>query len=83
MEKQQPSPAQLIAYVRTRKGGQRKRDGRSFTEWKFSELCQCIGYDAAVSFAKYTEKWNPTAPLIESYKQFLDYENSARNPAAH
>lgn len=74
-------PAKTIAYIRTRKGGERPKPSGSFTDVKFSELCLCIGFESAVGFAKYTEIWNSKAPIVLTYKAYMDYENNSRNAA--
>lgn len=69
----------IVNYLRNHKGGELPRPSCSFTDVKFTYLVKCIGFESAVSFAKYTDTWNSKAPIVLTFKAFLDYENSSRH----
>ena len=71
----------IIHYLRRHQGGEIPRPSCSFTEVKFTTLVKAIGFESAVSFAKYTDTWNSKAPIVLTYKAFLDYENNSRPSA--
>jgi hypothetical protein len=74
---------EAITYIRSRKGGQRPRDSRSFTFWRFGELCECLGFEEAERFAKFVERTGLKGALLDTYKTFKEHEDSIRNQAAH
>lgn len=64
----QPDPAKFI------------QRGRGYVDWKFSEVCACIGYEKGRAYAEAMRRWHDydkkyrDCPLDRTFQDFLEEE---------